>query len=74
MFKVKENESTTLPNVLAKFGRAKSLSEARRLVAQGAVKVNGEVITDASFNLPKGETTLTVGVKNPDVIDVEVPE
>ena len=41
-----------LPALLVKLGLAASGSEARRLVTEGAVKLDGELLTDPTANLP----------------------
>jgi tyrosyl-tRNA synthetase len=50
-----------LANVIAETGLAASKSEARRLIAQGGVQVNGERATDAAASLPAGDHELKVG-------------
>ena len=51
-----------LPQLLKETGMVKSPSEARRLIGQNAVSVDGEKITDAEHNLPaRGELLLKVG-------------
>ncbi len=47
--------------LLADLGLAPSRGEARRLVAQRAVQVDGEVVTDATLHLEAGEYLLKVG-------------
>ena len=42
-------------------GLAASNSEARRLVAQGGVSINGQKASDARASLEKGEWLLQVG-------------
>ncbi|MGH8931447.1 MAG: tyrosine--tRNA ligase, partial [Egibacteraceae bacterium] len=56
-------ESTVwICHLLRTAGLAKSTSEARRLVGQGGVKVDGERIEDADIQLPaQGEKVLQVG-------------
>lgn len=44
-------------------GCAKSKSDARRLIQQGAVRVNNNVVKKLNFELSKGETLLQVGKK-----------
>jgi len=53
-----ELELTTL---LVKLGLAPSGSEARRLLAQGAVQVDGARVTDARFRVGRGWHTLRAG-------------
>jgi tyrosyl-tRNA synthetase len=53
-----------LPNVIAEAGLAASTSEARRLIKEGAVKLEGEKITDVHLDLMKNGTfLLQVGKK-----------
>jgi tyrosyl-tRNA synthetase len=55
-------DSFALPHILLGAGTAESTSEARRLISQGAVKVNGEKITDVHRELaPGGPYILQVG-------------
>jgi tyrosyl-tRNA synthetase len=53
-----------LPGLLARGGLAKSNSDARRLIAQGAVRINGEVVRSDRFsteNLANPELLIEVG-------------
>jgi tyrosyl-tRNA synthetase len=51
-----------LPRLLVETGLVASTSEARRLIGQNAVTVDGEKITDADHHLPaRGEALLKVG-------------
>jgi tyrosyl-tRNA synthetase len=47
-----------LPNLIVEAGAAPSTSEARRLIKQGGVKLDGEKVTDASLELSPGRTFL----------------
>ena len=47
-----------LPNVMVAAGTAVSTSEARRLIQQGGVKVDGEKATDANLEFAPGQTFL----------------
>jgi tyrosyl-tRNA synthetase len=47
-----------LPNIMVEAGTAASTSEARRLIKQGGVKVDGEKVTDVNLELPVGRTFL----------------
>ncbi|MCL6622246.1 MAG: tyrosine--tRNA ligase [Syntrophobacterales bacterium] len=47
-----------LPNVLAAAGLAATTSEARRLIAQGGVKADGEKVTDIHRELPENQPIL----------------
>lgn len=58
---IKGEEELWLPKVLKDSGLVKSSSEARRLIIQGAVEVNGEIIRDPDQRLPKGEYIIRVG-------------
>ena len=53
-----EGLSMTLPRVLKESSMVKSTSEAMRLIAQGAVKVEGEKILKKDFPMNKGTTYL----------------
>ncbi|MFQ6059371.1 MAG: tyrosine--tRNA ligase [Anaerolineae bacterium] len=48
-------------DLLAEAGLAKSKSEARRLVQQGGVRLDGERVEDIGFTVPLHEGTLQVG-------------
>jgi tyrosyl-tRNA synthetase len=58
-------ESLALPNLIAKLGLAPSTSEARRLIKQGAVRLDGEVASDPTSSLaePDSAVLLQVGKK-----------
>jgi tyrosyl-tRNA synthetase len=47
-----------LPNIIVEAGAAPSTSEARRLIKQGGVKLDGEKVTDANLELSPGRTFL----------------
>ena len=47
-----------IPNVLAAAGLAATTSEARRLIAQGGVKADGEKVTDIHRELPENQPIL----------------
>jgi tyrosyl-tRNA synthetase len=51
-------ESYFLPHIMVASGTAASTSEARRLINQGAVKVDGEKVTDVNKELSPGESHL----------------
>ncbi len=55
--KVKE-PNIWLPRLLADAGLAASTSEAKRLIGQGGVQVDGEKVADANRELPSGATYL----------------
>lgn len=57
-------DETMLPlvGILKQIGRAKSNSEARRLIGQGGVKLDGEVIRDVGYSIPpKNDRIIQVG-------------
>ncbi|MEP6477572.1 MAG: tyrosine--tRNA ligase [Actinomycetota bacterium] len=59
-----ESGTVWLPRLLVSLGRAASNGEARRLVEQGGVRLDGEVVTDPSLELAPEEldgTVLQVG-------------
>jgi tyrosyl-tRNA synthetase len=56
--------SMALAALVADAGLASSRSEARRLVAQGGVTVNGERATDPTAALPAGEYLVKVGKRH----------
>ena len=56
-------EAATLVQALVEAGLCKSNGEARRLVEQGGVSLNGEKATDPNAALPEGEFTLFKGKK-----------
>ena len=56
-------EAATLTQALVEAGLCKSNGEARRLVEQGGVSLNGEKATDPNAALPEGEFTLFKGKK-----------
>ncbi|MBI3793368.1 MAG: tyrosine--tRNA ligase [Nitrospinae bacterium] len=56
-------ETERLVNILATAGAVKSAGEARRLIKQGGLAVNGEKIEDTEISYPKGEYTVRLGKK-----------
>lgn len=50
-----------LPSIMKEAGLVDSTSEAMRLIKQGAVKVNGEKVSDKTYVLPVGEHVLQAG-------------
>ena len=57
-----DGERVYLPRVLAELGLAKSGSEAKRLIAQGGVRVNGEPVSSEEVGLDQlSEAVLQVG-------------
>ncbi|GAB4483984.1 MAG: tyrosine--tRNA ligase [Thermodesulfovibrionales bacterium] len=50
-----------LPQIMKDTGLAKSTGEAMRLIKQGGVKMNGEVVSDTNIKLAAGEHVLKVG-------------
>ena len=60
-----EGEALFLPKALSQAGLAKSASDGRRMVEQGAVEVDGQRVTDIHFGLARGgRYLLKVGSKN----------
>lgn len=51
-------ESSWLPHVMVSAATAASTSEAKRLIMQGAVKLDGEKITDSNLQVPVNKTFL----------------
>ena len=67
MVEFKINEPKKLTEILKELNFAQSLSEAKRLISQGGVSINGEKITDIDYvmNLKKGEEkVIKSGKKN----------
>ena len=59
---IRADGEIALPRLLVEAGLAASTSEARRLISQNAVTVDGEKVTDADRTLPaRGELLLKVG-------------
>lgn len=56
-------DTATLIGALVAAGLCKSNGEARRLVEQGGVSINGEKATDGNGQLPEGDFTLFKGKK-----------
>ncbi len=57
-----DGDTVWLASLLAAAGLAKSNSEARRLVVQGAVKLDGSAVKDPRFDVPcRGSVLLEVG-------------
>lgn len=56
-----KDEAMSLVDLVALSGCAKSKSEARRLIQQGAIRVNNIVVKKLNFELSKRETLLQVG-------------
>ena len=55
------SEDDDLIKLIIRAGFSKSSSEARRLITQGAVKINGEKIIDATICIIKNDDVLQVG-------------
>ena len=51
-------EAFDLPHIMVAAGTASSTSEARRLIKQGAVKIDGEKVGDVNLELSPGGTSL----------------
>ncbi len=60
VYETKEEE-LWLPKILKDSGLVKSTSEGRRLIIQGAVEVNNEVIKDPDRRFPAGEFLIRIG-------------
>ena len=60
---LKEVQSMPLPNLLKHIGFVKSTSEARRLIAQKALKINDEVEDSITLELVDGTYLLKLGKK-----------
>ena len=59
---VEASEPVWICRLIKEAGLAKSTGEARRLVAQGAVRIDGERVQDVDFAVtPQGEPLLQVG-------------
>jgi tyrosyl-tRNA synthetase len=58
-----KKETEFLSSILSGCGAVKSSSEARRLIKQGAVSVNGEKISDQQFALKSGDYKIRIGKK-----------
>ncbi len=56
-----EGEQIDLPNLLYRAGLSGSISEARRLIQQGAVQVDGSRVSDVRASLPPGRYVLQAG-------------
>ena len=58
---LKEGDSLKILDVIYNFGLSSSKSEAKRLIRQKAVSLDGEKILDVNFEIPKGEHVIKVG-------------
>jgi len=58
-----DGDELWLPHIIHTSGVSKSSSEARRLIKEGAVTVNGERVTDIEKKLRRGEYILKIGKK-----------
>ncbi len=56
-------EKERLVNILASCGTVKSAGEARRLIRQGGMSLNGEPVVDSEIAVPKGEYIVRLGKK-----------
>ena len=56
-----KNPSRDLPNLLKDAGLTKSTSESRRLITQGAVKLDGQRVEDGAAKLGIGEYVFQIG-------------
>jgi len=60
--KVLAESNWKLPKLLAETGLAASVGEARRLIEQGGVKINGEKITNANADVQIGDDSILLQV------------
>jgi len=58
-----DGDELWLPHIIHTSGVSKSSSEARRLIKEGAVTVNGEKVTDIEKKLKRAEYIIKVGKK-----------
>jgi len=58
--KLSQSDSDTLVNIMGSSGLFPSKKEARRLIEQGAVKVNSEKVSDVFFKLEKSQAPVVV--------------
>ena len=67
-FKVPENiiseDGVDMARLIVEAGMAPSTSQARRLISQGAVKVNGEKVNDIKISSLKTQDIVQVGKRN----------
>ncbi len=62
MEEVKVASGESIVDLLVRIGAASSRSEAKRLIFQGAIKLDGNKVSDIKFSIePKGEIVLRVG-------------
>lgn len=59
-----EPTGARLPEVLVRSGLASSMSDARRKIQQGGVRLDGERVSDIHFVVPPRSTVVQVGPKN----------
>ncbi|MEJ2337119.1 MAG: S4 domain-containing protein [Gemmatimonadales bacterium] len=69
-----ETQRLWIGYALARSGLAASTSEARRLIAQGAVKVNEEVVSDGDLQLAAGAYLIQKGKRSFVRLEVTPPE
>jgi len=67
---VEQTASFPLIDAMVKFGSIKSKGEAKRLIAQNAVTVDDEKITDTFYCLPKGLYHVKIGKRNHFMVDI----
>ena len=58
---IKAGEKVYLPRVMKEAGLAKSNSEAKRLIKQGAVSIDGKKVGGEEVDLPSTDVILKVG-------------
>ncbi len=61
LYEARCEEALWIPRLLKDSGILKSTSEARRLIEQKAIEINGEVITDPDAKLTEGEYLFRIG-------------
>ena len=69
-----ETEKLWIGYALARSGLAASTSEARRLIEQGAVRVDDEVVSDGDLQLGPGEYLIQRGKRSFVRLEVMPPE
>lgn len=61
VYEIKDGEELWLPKILKDSGLVKSTSEARRLIIQGAVDVDGRTVKDPEQKFPPGDHLIRIG-------------
>jgi tyrosyl-tRNA synthetase len=68
--RLSDHASIVLVQMLVEKDLVKSKSEARRLIRQGAVEINGEPVRDINYTLPTGKHNIRVGKKIFKTLDI----